>query len=86
MNIEALVNNATMGCDGIALSWSHAACAKAVPGCFDVTGNCSQGVRNHDPRGYQLQFLTLTPLLNVLNIIIAILQRRTSFVSIGVES
>lgn len=86
MNIEALVNNATMGCDGIALSWSHAACAKAVPGCFDVTGNCRKGVRHHDPRGYQLQYLTLTPLLNVFNIIIAILQRRTSFMSIGVES
>lgn len=86
MYIEALINNASMGCDRVALARSHAACAEAVPGCLDVTGNCSKRVRNHDPKGYQLQCLVLTPLLNVLNIIITVLQRRTGFMSIGIES
>ena len=57
MNIEALINNTSMGCNGVTLSWRHAARAKAVPGCLDVTGNCN-GVRHYDPTKYQLKLGT----------------------------
>jgi hypothetical protein len=41
MDIEALVNNASVWRDRVALSRSHAARAEAVPGCLNVTGNYS---------------------------------------------
>lgn len=45
MDIEALVNNASVWRDRVALSRSHAASAEAVPGCLNVTGNYSKTVR-----------------------------------------
>lgn len=59
MNIEALVNNASLWRDGVALSRSHAARAEAVPGCLNVTGNYSEIVRHHDLRDYQFPSLNL---------------------------
>lgn len=44
VNIETLVHDTSVGCDGVAFAWCHAACTKTMPSCFDVTRDCRKVV------------------------------------------
>lgn len=67
MDVQPLVHHASMLGDRASLSRCHAAGSERVPGGFDVALDCE--VRNTQPMGR----LRLTPFLNVLDILVAVL-------------
>jgi hypothetical protein len=80
VDIQTLVNNTSMWCDGASLAWRHAASAQRVPSCLDVTLDCGALVID---RQEQSKCFWLTPFLDVLNILLCVLKSTTVFMSVG---
>lgn len=83
VNIETLIHDTTVRCDGVAFPWCHATCSKTVPSSLNVTRDCRK--LSASARKTSI-WLRLTPLLNMLDVILTVLQGSPSFVLVGVEN